>query len=732
MLRVTLACAFVLAGAAYGQGVVTGELRYVDREFDFLDGFNGTETERPVPRALVHVLDASDESTLASGYTELDGGFAIPVVGSGPKDVLVRAFTISAPFGGNPVYVQDLSLNIYSTTSPVLSMPSLDQPFDAGVLVAPKVLGPGYQGGPFGILDQGVRAALYVMAQGEPGLPMRVDLFWPEPGGSFASGNAAHIQDDDGFDDIVVLHELGHVMQHLYSDSDSPGGSHSFSQSDQDPRLSMGEGWASFFAGAVRQHFGEPNPGFYMDCKGNGVTGPFSVQLKMRFEDGQPYANSTGGEADEGAVFCALWDLVDRADTNDGFAGDDDLVDGSFEIAPGLDLDAAQWAAFTGGEVLGTFSLHVVDLWDGYFVDAGAVRYDEMSSALDAWKIRVRPDGAEPNDSTSSAVPIALGDAWSETRTLYHATSGGPAPGNGDVDQWSFHLDADAVFEVETRYPGGNPDAETYADTLLSVFNPSGALLATGGDGGVGRNAKLSDLAAPISGTYRVAVRAESGSRPTGSYELRARQTGVLGPPQISGVTPSSVQTLQTTAQPTVIVSGTNLNGFTGVAIGGVPAAATLQPDGDLAVTLPLVDQVGALDLSVTSPLGTGSFPIDVHPPPAPLLNIQDGLSFWFSFTPLSFKLAAEPNDLAFLLFSLSGDPTPIPGIVDLGIGGGIGGIVEVKTVPLSGGGLHAFSLGIGTAPIGVDFHFQLAVLSAATGTLPLVTSNVVKGKKLN
>lgn len=136
------------------------------------------------------------------------------------------------------------------------------------------------------------------------------------------------------------------MIHNAYSDSDGPGGSHGFAQGDQDPRLSLGEGSASFFAGAVRQHAGLFDPGFYLDADGHGGTG--TIQPRMRFETGSPFAGLTGGEADEGTVFCALWDVLDRADTNDKSPGvDDDALDGSQTFA-GLSADAAHWAVFTG------------------------------------------------------------------------------------------------------------------------------------------------------------------------------------------------------------------------------------------------------------------------------------------------------------------------------------------------------------------------------------------------
>ena len=58
------------------------------------------------------------------------------------------------------------------------------------------------------------------------------------------------INDDDTFDEFVILHEYFHFVEHTFSGSDSPGGEHS-ANSVVDPRLAHSEGAASYFAAAV-------------------------------------------------------------------------------------------------------------------------------------------------------------------------------------------------------------------------------------------------------------------------------------------------------------------------------------------------------------------------------------------------------------------------------------------------------------------------------------------------
>ena len=66
-------------------------------------------------------------------------------------------------------------------------------------------------------------------------------------GGIFLLGATS---DDDGYDDIVILHEIGHFVEDVYGRSDSPGGSHDGSPTD--PNLAWSEGCSTYFGMAVR------------------------------------------------------------------------------------------------------------------------------------------------------------------------------------------------------------------------------------------------------------------------------------------------------------------------------------------------------------------------------------------------------------------------------------------------------------------------------------------------
>jgi len=738
-----LAATCALAPAASADFTVTGNFRYVDRAFTFSNGVTSSEPALPIRLARVQVVNASSGQVLATGATDENGDVSIFVPGSGTKDVLVRCYSESKAFGSKWLRVTNTSSVLYSTSSSTFSSWNQSVDLNVGTVTAQKIFSGAYQANPFNMLDQMVWSIQYVKSVGGGNPSSNLRMQWPGGSGSWASGSMCNMATDDGYDDIVQLHEMGHVVHNVYSDSDSPGGSHSFSQSDQDPRLSLGEGWASFFAGAVRQYAGIHDPGFYMDFDGDGSTGTSTIQLRMRFENGWPYGGSTGGEADEGAVHCALWDLVDTTTTSVTTAGDDDAVDGSLVFGAGLDGDEVQWASFVG-HVSGASNLTIRDLWDGLFTPTDHGNLTEVGDMFAAWGIAFQPDAAEPNDTVATATPIALSPSFGPTRTLYHATSPAGAPGDGDSDYYSFQLTAGSVFSVETRYPGGNSDAETYCDPRIQVRRPSGSILASDDSSGTGRNALLSELTADATGTWTVRVYSNHSYRKTGSYELRVElDSGPPGgsAPDIAAVTPAAIEQVTVDGPGSVTLTGSGFTGVNAVSVAGqalsgaFPPEFTVIDDGNLILSMPLVDTMGLTPIVISSPGGTDATLINVvanDPPVTELKGSNPG--FLLQAVGLEVTLGSRPGDLFFLCGSPDPVPTTIPGIVDLGIGAGYTSLFILATpvIPAKGyAEVHIPMAGLGLPP-GFQLHLQSAVLSASGGfALPAASTNVQSGTVL-
>ncbi|MEO0651198.1 MAG: hypothetical protein AAFZ65_11030 [Planctomycetota bacterium] len=512
--------ATLLAPLAAADLTVTGQANYVDRAFTFNGGFTGAEPELPIRFADVRVINLANGQTLASSATLDDGSFSVVVPGSGSANIAVRILARTTRFGAS-ARVTNSGNATYTVQSPDFNGLSLSGSLDVGTIVSQKLTANNRVGNPFNILDAIVDGSLWLESVGAGPLPVTVRSIWPGGSGSFAQFSTFTMADDDGYDDLVQLHEFGHVVHNLYSDSDSPGGFHTFGDSDQEPRLAFGEGLATAFAGAVRNFVGVDDPSFYLDALGTGATGPFTASLRMSMENGSPFANNTRGEANEGAVFCTLYDLVDTTTTLDGSGStDDDPVDGSFLFNGGLTGDDLIWRSLTGPVATASNST-IRDMVYGLFTPGDPGFGDEIIDVFDGWRMRFFEDADEPNETQATAAPLQVNGGWSPIRTLYDTTGGAFAPGDGDRDFYAVEIEDGAVFSVETRYPNGFGDAGTYADPSLRVYRPDGSFFAIDDNSGVGRNALIADQTADQGGTWFVEVFTNDNVRRTGSYEVR-------------------------------------------------------------------------------------------------------------------------------------------------------------------------------------------------------------------
>ncbi len=607
----------LLATAAEAQTLVTGRVEYVDKAWEY-SGWSGEDPVLPVRRADVHVLDGVTGAILASGSTADDGTFALNASLALVVSVKVRVDADTDLFGT----FQRVRVTTESNVEYVLSsavVPVLVPPptLDMGTLTALPITSGNDEANAFNLLDLGVRAAEYLGSPeiGAPAASQTFRLYWPGDGGSYASGNEAHISEDDGYDDAVILHELGHVVHNLYSDSDSPGGSHTFGDSDQDPLLSFGEGYATFFGGAVQEWMGLE--ALYVDASGSGQSG--GNQLHARLETAVPYAGDAYGACDELAVACTLFDLLDTELSADATPGIDDdlLVEGV--LFAGVPAQTAWWEVFTG-PVKSASSLNMNHAWDGWFSEYAAdAHFDELQDVYDDRRMWFWADAQEPDNDVGSAAPLAAvtGSTWTLDRTIYWSAADPPAPGTGDQDWYAVPLVKGDVVDFATRYPGNAADADTQCDSYLEVYDPQGALVVGTDGGGTGANAKVTALTITQTGTWTCRVRTLNTVRRYGRYDIRAHYVFQNHPPVITdgpNAAPDSVSAQETAqldvtatdqdAGQTLAFAWTPLDGGS---ILGSGAAVTFVPP---AVTAPTVVSVQVV---VSDSLGAEAPPAEVQ-----------------------------------------------------------------------------------------------------------------------
>ncbi|HZM00631.1 MAG TPA: pre-peptidase C-terminal domain-containing protein, partial [Planctomycetota bacterium] len=503
---------------------VSGSFQYQDKEWSY-SGWTGVDPLKPIRRADVYVLDNLTQAVLGSGYTGADGSFSIECSALGPVNVVVRCDAdtdrCKSATGFQRIRVTDESGVEYVAFSPVFLLHLPPLPLDIGTVTAGKLLSGADEGNPFNMLDLGVAAAEYIAGPEVGAAPVSSALrfYWPNAGSSYASGNGAHISADDGYDDAVQLHEFGHVVHNYYSESDNTGQEHYFGDSNQDPRLSFAEGFATFFGGCVLDFLGRE--GLYVDSDGSAQSGGWD--LRLRLETVAPYAGDGFGAADEVAVACTLFDLIDdelSADTTPG--ADDDLFVSSL-LVDGQNAHRAWWDDFVG-PVKDAANLTLNHAWDGWFtVNAPDPHYAELKDAFEDRRMRFWPDAQEPDNGLAEAVPTPASPfgLWTLDRTLYWSAAVPAAPGTGDEDWYAVDLVAGSTVTIETRYPGAAADADTQADTWLDVYAPSGALAASTDAGGTGRNAAVVDLPVTETGTWHYSVRTVSSLRRYGKYDVR-------------------------------------------------------------------------------------------------------------------------------------------------------------------------------------------------------------------
>lgn len=604
-----LALALLSAGALSQTFTVTGNFQYEDKAWTYQNGWTGADPSLPVRRADVFVLNNATQAVLGSGSTDQNGDFSIQATSIGTADIVVRCDSDTNLDGSfQRVRATNTSGGAdYSVFSPVFSGHDTATPLDVGTSTALKLVSGGREGNPFNMLDMAVHAWEYITGPvvNDTNTFSTPKVSWPGGSGSFASGDTAHMAADDGYDDAVILHELGHVIHNLYSDSDSPGGSHSFGESNQEPRLSLGEGYATFLACTVMiEQIGVE--GAYMDAFGTSQTG--GIGLRARLETRSPWTGTTVGAADELAVAAALFDLLDDELSVDQSPGvdDDDMI--STTLINGDNVHRAWWDVFEG-PVNAASNLTLNDCWDGWFSEHGVGgMHPEVEDAFLNQSILFSNDVDDPGNNTlGSWSPVASIGSWSSNRTLYTSSATPPAPGSGDRDWYGVDLVVGSVIDIETRYPNGQADANTQCDPELGLWDPNDTKLTSNEDGGTGRNAAILNFTVTESGLWQFRVRSTHSYRRYGRYNYRIRYDFENLLPQISSgptAMPSNIlegQTAQlsvtaTDAQ-TLTYTWTPLDGGSIVGSGAVvdwQAPATVPSTTDYHVQLVITDSLGA------------------------------------------------------------------------------------------------------------------------------------------
>ena len=426
ILSLSLLAAGLLAagmGTAFALPI-TGTFRYEDREWD-KDGYTGTSQDLPIRHADVEVVRDSDQAVLASGRTDANGDYSIEVALGGTTSLYVRCLSSTDDASDYHIKVVDTFVRTggtvdlsASTVHAVAAAPQAVNPAfpvtgDFGTVLIQDSTGSGTAQA-YNILDNAVDAFDYVAsASGIGRYPFASEFVVFGWNGTSGAGGSNYFwqgifitstgSDTDGWSDTVILHETGHWASDMFGRDHNPGGSHFIGDNFQDPRLSYGEGYATFFCAQVREFAGLDHTSLYADL---AIPAPLPTPGNLEFAyDFETGIFNTGtpigqiGTANETNVTSAMWDLVDGVATPDETPGADD--------DPGDESGVFSWDVIQNympprGDV---DWLTIEDFYEGWFVQHGA---GFMKTAVDSAFIGLGgmeffEDAFEPDDTPATA-----------------------------------------------------------------------------------------------------------------------------------------------------------------------------------------------------------------------------------------------------------------------------------------------------------------------------------------
>jgi hypothetical protein len=347
--------ACVRASAAF---VVTGTVRYEDRPPETSGALGAIRPVEARSAEVAVVLDAGS-TVLATALTSDDGSYTLRYTATAGAMVHIMV-TARSTTALRPVRVNRTqnAVHAFGGTS-----------FAAAATATQDVLVTDASGvsEAFNVLDMGVYA--FDVVRDEMGAtPVQLTARWSRGSnqGTYYSNGAIFLlgaaSDDDGYDDTVILHEIGHFVEDRFGRTDSPGGSHDGSPTD--PNLAWSEGCSTYFAMAVR------NRPHYMDSNSGGGWG-YDADTTVTALTGSP---TLGSDISEDTVSEVLWDIAD------GGAGDDDPMTSSNHTAV-----LRIWPDYLASATLrtvGESGVDLVDFLDGWFIEQGLTSCSGVRAVL--------------------------------------------------------------------------------------------------------------------------------------------------------------------------------------------------------------------------------------------------------------------------------------------------------------------------------------------------------------
>lgn len=456
---------------------LSGAIRYTDKEYG-MDGFTGSTTLKSVRFARIEVYsksDSGDEHVLATGQTNGDGGYSLEIAGAS-GDLRLRVYALTGSASPMTVEVNDTGGNLYAVSSCTGIAAESDSRFQlsSGSSLSFNLDIPLENGADpaFNLLDVYTAAAEFMSSLNlSKPLPSEFRIFWgfgsasgtwycysPDPvscplgdGAYILGGDINGNGDTDHFDDDVNLHEFGHFAAQTYSVDESPGGDHSFTDTDLDLRLSFSEGWGDFFQSAAKQWIKTNRPDVLSTSADTGVTAyvdtyEHTAQIAIDISNlpsskaGDPYVYSSN----EIAVANILLNVLNTYGMNTIWGVMQNYIPST---ANRINLEA---------------------FWDG-FLQTATPDQTGLAAIFSSRRVYYMEDSYEPDNAVASGLR-AVEFGKGETHYLY--SSGGIA----DKDVVAFTAAAGKTYTIQTYC------LKNGADTYLTLYDNSGTVIAESED----------------------------------------------------------------------------------------------------------------------------------------------------------------------------------------------------------------------------------------------------------
>jgi hypothetical protein len=201
--------------------------------------------------------------------------------------------------------------------------------------------------------------------------------------------------------------------------------------------------------------------------------------------------------------------------------------------------------------------------------------------------------------------------------------------------------------------------------------------------------------------------------------------------PDITSITPASVNALIPGTAQSVSIHGTGFTPTTSVKVDGVTLSGLLSPftvvsSSLITFDMPQVDNLGTVNVEVSHAGGSDTHALTVVAPVVPALQAGNGNQPVTSFTSLGLDvwMSSLPNDVFVLVWSPSGAPSSLPGVLDLELGNAFTAVFAGTTQTISAvqawNKIHVSLVGL---PAFTTFYLEGIVLRATGVVYPLPTS---------